>query len=65
MKWNERIQWKRNDKWIDNRIEKEGAKSLSESLMINTSLTELDLGCDEKIWNEKWRENNEKEMINE
>ena len=42
-------------KWIDNGIETEGAKSLSESLKINTSLTELDLGGDEKIRNERMK----------
>ena len=49
----ERIKW--NDKWIDNQIGNEGAKSISESLKINTSLTALDLGGDEKIRNEKER----------
>ena len=44
---------KRNEKWIDNQIGDEGGKAISESLKINTSLTKLDLGCDEKIWNEK------------
>ena len=39
---------KRNEKWIDNEIGVEGAKSISESLKINTSLTKLDLSCDEK-----------------
>ena len=47
-------------KWIDNRIGDEGAKSLSESLKINTSLTTLDLWSDEKIWNEEERIGNEK-----
>ena len=40
---------KRNEKWIDNQIGYEGAKSISESLKINTSLTELHLGGDVKI----------------
>ena len=31
----------------------EGAKTISESLKINTSLTELYLGSDEKIW--QWK----------
>ena len=48
---------KRNDKWIGNKIGDEGAKTISESLKINTSLTELNLRCDEKIWNEKDRIN--------
>ena len=57
-KWNER----RNEKeeWIVNQIGDEGAKRISESLKINTSLTELDLGSDEKIRNKrekmKWSE---------
>ena len=46
---------KRNEKWIDNQIGDEGAKRISESLKINTSLTELNLESDEKIWNEKER----------
>ena len=45
---------KRNEKWIDNEIGVEGAKSISESLKINTSLTKLDLSCDEKK-DMKWR----------
>ena len=55
---------KRNEKLIDNQIGDEGAKRISESLKINTSLTSLDLEGDEKIRNEneriEW-----KEMINE
>ena len=60
-KWENRM--KRNDKWIDTRIGDEGAKTISESLKINTSLTKLNLGSDEKIWNEKekmkWKWKNE------
>ena len=41
--------------WIDNGIGDEGAKAVSESLKINTSLTTLDLERDEKIRNEKER----------
>ena len=41
--------WK--EKWKDNEIGDEGAKTVSESLKINTSLTELDLGSDEKKLN--------------
>ena len=44
-------------KWIDNQLGYEGAKAISESLKINTLLTSLNLGCDEKIWNEKDRIN--------
>ncbi len=36
--------------WIGNQIGDEGAKSLSEALKINTSLTSLNLGSDEKKW---------------
>ena len=48
---------RRNEKeeWIDNQIGDEGAKAISESLKINTSLTSLDLRCDEKIRNEEER----------
>ena len=38
---------------IGNGIRDEGSKAISESLRINTSLTELYLGSDEKIRNEK------------
>ena len=43
---------KRNDKWVDNQIGDEGVKTISESLKINTSLTELNLDGDEKKRNE-------------
>ena len=43
--------------WIGNKIGMFGVISISESLKINTSLTELDLGGDEKIRNEKERRN--------
>ncbi len=36
-------QWK----WTGNNIGDEGAVRISESLMINTTLTILDLGCDD------------------
>ena len=54
----------RERKWIDNKIGKNGAKSISESLKINTSLTALDLGgyekilCDEKEM--KWKNEEKK-----
>ena len=51
------MKWK--NEWIDNEIEDEGAKTISESLKINTSLTELYLNGDEKIRKEertKWKE---------
>ncbi len=46
-------------KWIDNGIGDEGAKSLSETLNMNTSLTSLNLGCDEneKKWNKRYKRN--------
>ena len=47
-------------KWIDNQIGSEGAKTISESLKINTSLTFLDLRSEEKIRNEKERRNEKK-----
>ena len=50
-------------KWIDNEIGVEGGKTISETLKINTSLTELYLGGDEKIWNEKERRNEKEERI--
>ena len=37
--------------WTDNEIGAEGATQISESLKINTTLTSLNLGCDDK-WNE-------------
>ena len=49
------INWK--GKGTDNEIGDEGARSISESLKINTSLTTLNLRSDEKdmIWYEKER----------
>ena len=35
-------------KWTDNNIGTEGASKISESLKINTTLTQLGLGCN---WN--------------
>ncbi len=55
MKWREE-KWKekKNEKkWIGNEIGNEGAKSLSETLKINTSLTSLNLACDEKEMKER------------
>ncbi len=52
MEWNEKDE-RRNDnerkwkKWKGNRIGFEGAKSLSEALKFNSSLTSLDLSGDE------------------
>ena len=54
--------WKEVKEWIDNQIGNEGAKTISESLKINTSLTSLNLDCDDKIRNEKekWKGNEKK-----
>ena len=49
--------------WIVNEIGDEGAKTISESLKINTSLTSLDLSCDEKIWNEKRVERDNEKIV--
>ena len=38
--------------WTGNNIGVEGARMISESLKINTTLTELDLSCDEIEVNE-------------
>ena len=43
-------------KWVDNEIGDEGAKRISESLKINTSLKSLELYSDEKEMKRK-REN--------
>ncbi len=47
--------------FTENDIEAEGASDISESLMINTSLTKLSLGCDAKRTNKrkdsKWIKN--------
>ena len=48
-------------KWIGNKIGCEGAKSISESLKINTSLTSLNLYGDEKIIMKKVKRNEKNE----
>ena len=61
MKMNIHEQWK----WTVNQIGNEGVQSLSESLKINTTLTQLYLYSDEEMLNfededeEKWTMNNE------
>ena len=40
--------WWINEKWTDNNIGDEGVSKISESLKINTTLTDIDLQCD---WN--------------
>ncbi len=37
------------NKWTENNIGAEGAAKISESLMTNTTLTELNLKCDDNI----------------
>ena len=49
--------WEEMKKWIGNQIGYEGAKAISESLKINTSLTSLILWSDEK--HKKWNERKE------
>ena len=49
----EKKERKWNEKWIGNQMGDEGAKRISESLKINTSLTILHLDSDEEIRNEK------------
>ena len=45
----EKREWNENEmnKWTDNRIGDEGANKISESLKVNTTLTELYLGSNE------------------
>ena len=52
-------------KWIGNYIGFEGAKSLSETLKINTSLTSLDLTRDENEKKWKMREKRNENEWNE
>ena len=40
--------WRVNKKWTGNEIGAEGASSISESLKINTTLTELNLDSDDE-----------------
>ena len=51
-------------KWIGNQIGSEGAKTIRESLKINTSLTTLDLYGDEKIRNEEVKRMKRNEEMN-
>ena len=53
MKWIKKKKNKEmiNDKWTVNEIGAEGARMISETLKTNTTLTELNLICDEN-WNE-------------
>ena len=47
MKWN---------KWTGNKIGDSGASKISESLKVNTTLTKLNLSCDEMNKNESEKE---------
>ena len=52
--------WRVKPKWTDNQIGDEGASKITELLKINTTLTELDLSCDEiRNKNEKTQKKNE------
>ena len=57
MKWNVEKKWKskykNNEKWTDNNIGAKGAAKISESLMTNTTLTTLNLSCDDNIMKNK------------
>ena len=44
-----RIKIMKQWKWTGNKIGDEGAAKISESLMINTTLTKLNLECDDNI----------------
>jgi len=61
-KW-ERMRWKERlsiipYKWTGNEIGDSGANEISESLKVNTTLTELYLGSDEEERNEKEEKRN-------
>ena len=49
-----------NEYWTDNKIGAEGAKAISETMKINTTLTSLDLGGDDKIEKERNRKKERK-----
>ena len=50
IRWNNEMRnTKEMKKWTDNNIGAEGAAKISELLMTNTTLTELDLSCDDNI----------------
>ena len=52
------IKWK---EWTVNDIGDSGARMISESLKTNTTLTKLDLSCDEKWSKNEMNNNNNKE----
>ena len=64
-RWKREKKWKEMKEWIGNEIGNEGAQAISETLKINTSLTKLNLGGDEKIRNEKERKKEMKWKRNE
>ena len=57
--------WSEMKQWIGNEIGTEGAKTISESLKTNTSLTSLNLFSDEMIRNGKEKMKRENEKRNE
>ena len=57
-------EWKEMKNEKGNEIGDEGAKTISESLKINTSLTSLYLWSDEKIRNKEERRNEKKWIMN-
>ena len=50
-----------NEIWTGNNIGAEGARMISESLKTNTTLTELDLSCDENEINENTHKQNKQQ----
>ena len=56
MVMNKKTNEKEKNKWKENKIGAEGANKISESLKVNTTLTELDLSGDDKIDKKmKWK----------
>ena len=56
-----KCKYKKNEKWTANNIGDEGAAKISESLMTNTTLTTLNLRCDDNT-NESKRNKINNEM---
>ena len=52
-------------KWTANNIRESGAKAISESLKTNTTLTKLNLGCDDKREKNRKRNKNKEWNRNE
>ena len=53
MKCRKEMKFKNIKQWTGNRIGAEGATKISESLMTNTTLTTLNLMCDDNIMKNK------------